>query len=85
MRSHEEFGRYLQEARRQKALTQREVSSRLNYSSAQFISNFERGLALPPVGKLKKLIGMYGLDTKAVIELLIEDHRRRLRRGLTGR
>lgn len=73
---------YLQVARLNKALTQREVSVALNYSSAQFISNFERGLALPPLNKLKKLIKIYDLKVGDIIDRLTEDKRQSLIRAL---
>ena len=54
----------------------------LNYSSAQFISNFERGLALPPIKKLKKLIKIYDLKVGDIIDRLTEDKRQSLIRAL---
>jgi hypothetical protein len=43
------WGEYLSEARKKANLTQREVSLDLDYSSAQFISNFECRVAVPPL------------------------------------
>ena len=48
-----EFGEYLKEKRVAADLTQKEVAEKIGYSSAQYISNFERGIALPPLSKLK--------------------------------
>jgi transcriptional regulator with XRE-family HTH domain len=81
-RAHEEFGRFLGKARERKSLTQREVSLALKYSSPQFISNFERGISLPPLVKLKKLIKIYELNLDEVLERLIEDRRQELVRAL---
>jgi len=69
------LGAYLQELRIKKGLTQREVSLRLGYSSAQFISNFERGIAVPPRKKLWELKSIYGASTRRLIALVIEGRR----------
>ena len=69
------LGAYLQELRIKKNLTQREVSLRLGYSSAQFISNFERGIAAPPTKKLWELKAIYGASTRRLIALVIEGKR----------
>lgn len=69
------LGAYLQELRIKKNLTQREVSLRLGYSSAQFISNFERGIAAPPAKKLRELRAIYGASTRRLIALVIEGKR----------
>ena len=66
------LGAYLQWLRIKKGLTQREVSLRLGYSSAQFISNFERGIAVPPLKKLWELKTIYGASTQRLIALVIE-------------
>lgn len=52
-RLYEDVGKHLKELREKSKMTQREVSDALGYSSAQFISNFERGIALPPLKKMK--------------------------------
>jgi hypothetical protein len=58
------------------------VSDALGYSSAQFISNFERGIALPPLVKLRVLIGMYKMDPRALMELILAVEREELKREL---
>lgn len=71
-RNYEKLGQYLAEGRQKAGLTQREVSLTLGYSSAQFISNFERGISSPPLAKLRELIQMYKLDHGKVIKMLTE-------------
>ncbi len=66
------LGAYLQELRMKKRLTQREVSLRLGYSSAQFISNFERGISMPPLKKLKELKVIYGASRIRLVGLALE-------------
>jgi transcriptional regulator with XRE-family HTH domain len=64
VRHHEEFGQFMQSARLKAGLSQRELSNYLGYSSAQFISNFERGIALPPLTKLAKMAKKLKLPVK---------------------
>lgn len=72
-RYHEKFGKFLKRARLNAGLTQKNVSDTLGYSSAQFISNFERGIALPPIKKMKMIIKMYRLGTKDVVKRLTRE------------
>jgi hypothetical protein len=54
----------------------------LGYSSAQFISNFERGIALPPLKKMRALNELYGGDAERMIDLIIESERKILSSSL---
>ena len=74
-RNYVALGEYLQEMRIKSDLTQREVSLELGYSSAQFISNFERGISSPPLKKLKELIRMYKMPVEKVMGLVLEGER----------
>ena len=69
------LGEYLQSMRTKAGLTQREVSLALGYSSAQFISNFERGIAVPPLKKLKVLVKMYDMPVETVMNMILEAER----------
>lgn len=69
------LGEYLQKMRTEAGLTQREVSLALGYSSAQFISNFERGIAVPPLNKLKVLIKMYNMPVETVLNIILDTER----------
>lgn len=74
-RNYVALGEYLQEMRIKSNMTQREVSLELGYSSAQFISNFERGIASPPLKKLRELIRMYKMPVEKVMSLVLEGQR----------
>jgi transcriptional regulator with XRE-family HTH domain len=78
-RNYEALGRHLQKMRLHAKLTQREVGDALGYSSAQFISNFERGIVKPPVEKLKMLIRLYEMPPERLINLIIEGHKEQLK------
>ena len=71
-RHYHKLGAYLQYSRQLSLLTQRKVAQRLGYSSAQFISNFERGIAAPPTWRMKVLAKMYKLDKDRMLELYLE-------------
>lgn len=68
-RDYQEFGTYLCELRLKAGLTQRDVSDLIGYSSGQYISNFERGIALPPLAKLKMLVSIYRADIGALLKV----------------
>lgn len=80
-----ELAEYLTWSRKKTGLTQKEVSQRLGYSTAQFISNFERGQAIPPLSKLPKLIKILGLDPVTYVDLYIRGLRHELRAKLLFR
>lgn len=81
-RNYVEVGAYLRNLRLKAGLTQRQVSLALGYSSAQFISNHECGVALPPKKKLTKLRELYRLDSDYFIKLTVVAERIVLEREL---
>lgn len=83
-RHHTALGAYLQQCREAALLTQRVVSIKLGYSSAQFISNFERGISAPPNRRLRELIKMYRAETNKVIGLVLEGEREKMAAVLRG-
>ncbi len=76
------LGRYLQEMRAKANLTQREVAEALEYSSAQFISNFENGIAAPPLSRLRILINLYAMSETKVLELILEGEKKTIQTAL---
>ncbi|RYZ86604.1 MAG: XRE family transcriptional regulator [Proteobacteria bacterium] len=77
-RDYEPFGIILAEARTKLKLSQSVVAMHLGYSSAQFISNFERVLVLPPTRKLKILLALYKLDKDIVLDELFKCKREKM-------
>lgn len=61
------LGVELQKARVEIGLTQIEVAKKLGYDSAQFISNFERGVCLPPKKTVKTLAKMYKMNFESLV------------------
>jgi transcriptional regulator with XRE-family HTH domain len=81
-RNYSELGEYLRDLRLKSSLTQRDVSETLGYSSAQFISNFERGISSPPLKKLSVMQKLYKADVEQLIKLSLTAERKRLRAEL---
>ena len=53
------LGEFWREKRKLAGLTQRYVSKQFNYTSPQFVSNWERGLIAPPMKTAVSLIKLY--------------------------
>lgn len=68
----------LKEARIKSGLSQKDVSKKLGYTSSQFISNFERGVADPPLKTLQKLISLYNLNIDDVFCLMVTGYEEKL-------
>ena len=71
---------FLKDKRVAVGLTQSEVARKLGYSSPQFVSNWERGLANPPVFVLRDLTKMYKVAADQMFDLLINDVKEDLHR-----
>jgi transcriptional regulator with XRE-family HTH domain len=65
-----EFGKYLRQKREDVNLSQGEVARKLDYSTAQFVSNWERGLAAPPADKMKRLVTLLEIPEDEIIDML---------------
>ncbi len=63
---------FLKDKRILAGLSQAEVSKKLGYSTAQFISNWERAISTPPVNMLKKIGNMYGISADELLEITLE-------------
>jgi transcriptional regulator with XRE-family HTH domain len=67
-----EVGKLFKDYRLSADLSQGFVSKQLGYSSPQFLSNFERGLCMLPLPKLKKALDLYSVDGSEVVTLMID-------------
>jgi transcriptional regulator with XRE-family HTH domain len=59
---------YLKEKRIASGLSQKDVASKMGYSTPQFISNWERGISQPPINSIKKLCEIYGVESEQLFE-----------------
>lgn len=73
MKKTEGLASFLKEKRVAAGLTQSEVARKLGYSSPQFVSNWERGLANPPVFILRDLTKMYKVSADQMFKLLLAE------------
>ena len=84
-RKSQELSAYLKQMRIKAGLTQIEIAEQLGYASPQFVSNWERALAAPPVHALSQLVALYDLEVDRVIEMCIAPLRGDLERALKPR
>lgn len=83
-RFYEKLGAFLREARLAKGYSQKEIADALGYSSAQFISNFECGIAVPPLPRMKIMIKLYGLNLNTLMDHVLDAERYRMKTLLTA-
>jgi transcriptional regulator with XRE-family HTH domain len=79
-----ELGCYLKELRKQAGLSQKDVSQSFAWTTAQFVSNWERGRMTPSRGVLRELIKMYNADEFRFIDRVKQIMTSDLERSLTG-
>ncbi len=77
------LGQYLKDVRETSSYTQADVSHRLGYTSAQFISNIERGISVVPLKTLAKMVSIYKVRPEPVVKIILESQRRLLKEKLT--
>ncbi len=65
------LGNHLKAIRKQANLTQSDVSKRLGYSSPQFISNLERGVAVAPIHLLAKMTRLYKSNPEVMAKIIL--------------
>jgi transcriptional regulator with XRE-family HTH domain len=63
-------GKFLRERRVKAGLTQMDVATSLSYTTAQFISNWERGISMPPLETLPKISGLLKIPPKEIIAVI---------------
>lgn len=66
----QELGMHLRDLREQRHMTQWQVAQRLSYTTAQFVSNWERGVSRPPYDVLGRLAVIYGVPAKSLVDLI---------------
>lgn len=61
----------LRRLRERKGVSQGKLGKLLGYSSPQFISNWERGIALPPAKTIRELANIFNCDVNELEELYV--------------
>jgi len=80
--NNKKFGKFLKSQRIKSKMSQIAVSRKFGYTSAQFISNFERGRCSAPLKVLKVLINLYNLNSNDLIHKIITEQKIFLRKNL---
>lgn len=78
----ERVGRYFRQKRVAVGLTQIDLSRILGYSTSQFVSNWERGLCMPPLNSMAKLSEVLKIPKKEIVDMLTEEYRRSLEKAV---
>lgn len=72
MKDIKSLSQFLKDSREEMGLTQIDVAQKLGYSSAQFISNWERGLSSPPMKSINILAQMYKVSTEDLFQAILK-------------
>jgi transcriptional regulator with XRE-family HTH domain len=67
------LAQFLKEKRSLSGLSQKDVATKLGYSTSQFISNWERGISQPPIHTLRSLAKMYNVAAEQMFSVLLEN------------
>lgn len=84
-RNYDTLGLFFKEKRTASGLTQLDVARKLGYTSAQFISNFERGLCSLPLNAIRKLTQLYKADQDKVYNLIMSEQESYIQEQLFGK
>lgn len=71
----ENLAYFLKTRRMKLGLSQNDVAEKLGYASAQFVSNWERGLSQPPAKKVEQVAKIYKVSKEKIVDLLLQEKR----------
>ncbi len=74
----------LKDLRKRSGLTQAQLSKKMGYTSPQFISNIERGLARLPAAKFKAASKIFGVSVKELISMRLKADKARMMKRYGG-
>ena len=67
------LGVLLAKSRMDAGLSQKEVADHLGYSTAQVVSDWERGIRSPPGPVYRKLIKLYQVSAESFYDAIVEE------------
>jgi transcriptional regulator with XRE-family HTH domain len=67
------IGLFLRHKRCQKGLTQKGLAAQLGYSCGQFVSNWERGISMPPKKDIDLVCQKLNIEKKELASLMIKN------------
>lgn len=73
------LGKMLKERRIELGIQQMDIAKKLGYGSAQFVSNWERGISNPPPKAIKRLAKILELDPEIIYDEMERSFSKRLR------
>lgn len=73
------FGKWIKKTREGRDLSQSLVAEKVGYDSGQFVSNWERGLSLPPDAVAAKLAKALGLPYRVLLDEIYATKQRDLK------
>lgn len=79
------ISQFFREKRTSAEMTQFEAAKNLGHSTAQYISNLERGLCEPSLDMALKLCDMYDVPKRELYDLLLEVYEVELKKRVFGR
>lgn len=81
-RSHS-IGQYIKRKRVESGITQADLAKRLGYT-AQFVTNWERGVSSPPANTLRKIVAILKIPEQEILDLLCQESIEFWRKALLG-
>lgn len=85
MKNTKNLSEFLKNSRVKSGLTQSDVAGKLGYSSPQFISNWERGIAAPPVPTLRRLADLYKVSSENMLNQFLSHMENTVRKEYFGK
>jgi transcriptional regulator with XRE-family HTH domain len=76
------LGTFLKTKRKKAGLTQKQVADELGYSTAQFVSAWERGEREPPVNAIWRLASLYQISAEKLFNVMLEYRQKMLEQEL---
>lgn len=85
MKPFEKFGKELKELRTKAGVKQMDVARKLKLNNGQLISNWERGLCMPPVKDTKTLAKLYKCPVETMVNLLVKAQKEKIEAAVYGK
>ena len=73
------LGKMLKQRRIELGIQQMDIAKKLGYGSAQFVSNWERGISNPPPKSIKRLAKILEIDPEIIYDEMERSFSKRLR------
>lgn len=71
-------GEFFRQARQKAGLSQGEIARLLSYKTSQFVSNWERGISLPPLNCLQVVSTACSVSFESVLDVVFDYQQRAL-------